>query len=155
MIKRKTKNEKLEEEMFKIKYGVSSLGIEDRKERTLDSTFVDIHLVQIVKDGSIIGYRMFSDKDLLKCSDEYIFHKLKNFSVVKPLTVYLALEILFSKKLITLSLDGKNVIALKLAPIDLKFFNDLESIPFTPSVNSLYEVLNGKRKKFIESRRAI
>jgi hypothetical protein len=50
--------------------------------------------------------------------------------------------------------NDKNIILLKLTPIDLSFFNHLDSIPFSSNVNSLYEILNGLRKSFIENNKA-
>jgi hypothetical protein len=80
--------------------------------------------------------------------------EIKTYSVLKPLSVYLALETLFSKKLISERVNDKNIILLKLSPIDLSFFNHLDSIPFSSNVNSLYEILNGLRKSFIENNKA-
>ena len=155
MIGIKRNSKRIEKQKFIAKYGTSLLNIDEKEEKTLNPSSINIYLTQVVKNGVSIGYRMFSDNTLLKFEcDEYSFYKIKTYKVLKPLSVYLALETLFSKKLISERVNDKNIILLKLTPIDLSFFNHLDSIPFSSNVNSLYEILNGLRKSFIENNKA-
>lgn len=152
---RTNKMEDIETDKLSKKYGIDISKLDSRKEKTLESTFMDVHLVQITKDGISVGYKIFSDKTLKILSEpRYKCYKVKTYNVPKHITLGLALETLFSKKLLNVTFDDKNFVLLKLAPIDLEFFHHLDSIPFSKSVNSLYEALNGKRKKFIESKKA-
>lgn len=150
------KIEDIENSKLSKKYGTDISKLNGRKEKTLESTFMDVHLVQITKDGISVGYKIFSDKTLKIFSEpRYKCYKVKTYNVPKHITLGLALETLFSKKLLNVTFDDKNFVLLKLAPIDLEFFHHLDSIPFARSVNSLYEALNGKRKKFIESKKVV
>lgn len=152
---RTNKMEDIETDKLSKKYGIDISKLDSRKEKTLESTFMDVHLVQITKDGISVGYKIFSDKTLKTFSNpRYKCYMVKTYNMPKHISLGLALETLFSKKLLNVTVNDKNFVLLKLAPIDLEFFHHLDSIPFSKSVNSLYEALNGKRKKFIESKKA-
>ena len=103
------KIEDIENSKLSKKYGTDISKLNGRKEKTLESTFMDVHLVQITKDGISVGYKIFSDKTLKIFSEpRYKCYKVKTYNVPKHITLGLALETLFSKKLLNVTFDDKN-----------------------------------------------